>query len=83
MSESPVINPVDLGFENIPCRELSAEGDHLTLRQARDKVESEIILSAIQKQAGNIARAAETLGISRPTLYDLMKKHGFHHLSSN
>jgi two-component system NtrC family response regulator len=35
-----------------------------------------MVMSAIDKHRGNIARAAEELGISRPTLYDAMKKHG-------
>jgi len=50
--------------------------EKLTLRDARDRVERELIASAIQEQNGNIAKAAEALGVSRPTLYDLMKKHG-------
>jgi two-component system NtrC family response regulator len=46
------------------------------LRGARERVEKDMILSAIDKNRGNIARSAEELGISRPTLYDLIKKHG-------
>jgi two-component system NtrC family response regulator len=39
-------------------------------------VEKELLLLALEKEQGNIVRAAEVLGVSRPTLYDLMKKHG-------
>jgi two-component system NtrC family response regulator len=39
-------------------------------------VERDLVTAAIAKQNGNILRAAEMLGISRPTIYDLMKKHG-------
>jgi two-component system, NtrC family, response regulator len=34
-----------------------------------------MIISAIEKHDGNVAKAASDLGVSRPTLYDLMKKH--------
>jgi len=33
---------------------------------------------ALDKHAGNIAKAAEELGVSRPTIYDIMKKHGLY-----
>jgi two-component system NtrC family response regulator len=46
------------------------------LKDAREKIELKLIAAAIDHQNGNIGKAAETLGISRPTLYDLMKKHG-------
>jgi two-component system NtrC family response regulator len=39
-------------------------------------VEKELLLLALEKEQGNIVRAAEALGVSRPTLYDLLKKHG-------
>jgi two-component system NtrC family response regulator len=34
-----------------------------------------MIIAAVEKHEGNIAKAASDLGVSRPTLYDLMKKH--------
>jgi len=46
----------------------------MTLKEARDRAEREIISIAIEN-GGNMAKAAELLGISRPTLYDLAKKH--------
>jgi len=63
----------------------SASGS-LTLREARDRVEKGMIAAAIDSCRGNIAKASEFLGVSRPALYDLMKKHGLvkpgaqHHL---
>ncbi len=47
----------------------------MTLRDARNNVEREMIVSAMERYAGNIAQAAQALGISRPTFYDLLKKH--------
>jgi two-component system, NtrC family, response regulator len=81
MSDSTVIDAADLGLDARPQKNRNAGLEKLRLKEARDKLESDLIIQAIQQQAGNIARAAESLGISRPTLYDLMKKHGYHHVS--
>jgi two-component system, NtrC family, response regulator len=42
-------------------------------------MEREMILGAMERQSGNILKAAEELGVSRPTLYDLMKKLSINH----
>jgi two-component system NtrC family response regulator len=47
-----------------------------TLRQAREHVEREVIEQALKKNSGKITTAAADLGISRPTLYELMEKLG-------
>ncbi|MGD9592494.1 MAG: sigma-54 interaction domain-containing protein, partial [Candidatus Berkiella sp.] len=44
------------------------------LKQIRDASEKEAILRAINYCEGNISKAAELLGITRPTLYNLMEK---------
>jgi two-component system, NtrC family, response regulator len=49
-----------------------------TLRQAREHVEREMIEQALKKHSGKITSAAADLGISRPTLYELMEKLGIH-----
>jgi two-component system NtrC family response regulator len=76
MSEATVIQPQSLGFMETPVRGESGTAETMTLREGRDRVEKEMIIAAIEKCEGNIARTAERLGVSRPTLYDLMKKHG-------
>ena len=45
-------------------------------RQAREHVEREMIEQALKKNSGKITSAAADLGISRPTLYELMEKLG-------
>jgi two-component system NtrC family response regulator len=45
-----------------------------TLRAARERLEREMIQSALRKHGGKIAPAAVALGIGRPKLYDLMDK---------
>jgi two-component system NtrC family response regulator len=46
-----------------------------TLRQARAKVESDLIRRALALSNHNVSEAAKLLGVSRPTLYDLMETH--------
>jgi len=75
MSDAATIEPSDLGCETeVPVHD---DGGLSTsnLREARDKVERVMIAEAIDRHNGNIVKAAELLGVSRPTLYDLMKKH--------
>ena len=46
----------------------------LDLREIRDKAEKRAIVAALGRVNGNMVRAAELLGVSRPTLYDLMHR---------
>ncbi len=71
MSEGGRITPKDL--------ELSTTFEKYsgkTLKEAREELEREFIQRAIAKNKGNISKAAEELGISRPTLYEMMEKLG-------
>ena len=76
MASGSVIEPDDLGFTERPFPQKAGGGEVTTLREAREQVEREMIKGAVANSKGNIAKAAEELGISRPTLYDLMRKHG-------
>ncbi|MBD3344368.1 MAG: response regulator [Chitinivibrionales bacterium] len=62
------IEPEDL---QLPVESIN----NLTLKEARNFFEKDFILNALRKTSYNIAVAAKNLGISRPTLYDLIKKH--------
>lgn len=50
----------------------------LNLRTVRQDAEKAAIIRAISMSDGNISAAAKLLGITRPTLYDLIKKYGIH-----
>lgn len=57
--------------------EISAEAglaDSLSLRAVRERAEREALVTALARTNGNIGKAAGLLGVSRPTLYDLMNK---------
>jgi two-component system NtrC family response regulator len=48
----------------------------LSYREARRRFERNFILDALRRTKGNISLAARTLGVTRPTFYDLMRKNG-------
>jgi len=71
MAEGAQITPADL---DLPAPQ--ADEENLDLRRARDAAEYRVMIKALARVDGNIVKAAELLGISRPTLYDLMNHHG-------
>ena len=52
------------------------DGDSTTLRAARDFREKELVRLVLEKADGNVSKAAVELGISRPTLYQLLSRYG-------
>lgn len=75
MADGAQIVPEDLGLATDPSRD-----EVLNLRQVRDEAEYKAIVKVLARVDGNIVKASELLGISRPTMYDLMNRHG---LSAN
>jgi two-component system NtrC family response regulator len=73
MADGNTIVADDLG---LPDSDTGAEEAPLNLRQIRDEAEYKAIVRALARADGNIVKASEMLGISRPTLYDLMGRHG-------
>lgn len=69
LAEGKQIDTVDLGFEgDQPKRTL------LDIRAAREAAEREVVEHALALYNHNISHTAEALGISRPSLYNLMRK---------
>jgi two-component system NtrC family response regulator len=70
MSEGKRVTAKDL--------ELNAAGQSnaVTLKEAREEVERKMLQQALKKHGGKIAPAAAELGLSRPTIYELMEKLG-------
>lgn len=64
-------------LEDVGLNELQDESEmRLDLRQVREDAEKRVIITALGRADGNILKAAEMLGVSRPTLYDLMHRFG-------
>jgi two-component system, NtrC family, response regulator len=69
MADGKRITPRDMELSDAPD---SLPG--VTLKEAREQAEREIVLQALKRSAGKISAAAIELGVSRPTLYELMEK---------
>ena len=65
-------------FEALKKLDAEAVERAASLKEAREAVEREMINVALRKHNGKIAPAAAELGVSRPTLYELMEKLGIH-----
>ena len=70
MAEGKFVTAVDMGLA------VSVTPPTLNLRTVRQQAETRAIREALIRTAGNISRTAELLGVTRPTLYDLMAKYG-------
>jgi two-component system NtrC family response regulator len=71
VADGPLVTALDMGLETAATGRLP----RLNLREARASAERAAILQATSVANGSISRAAELLGVSRPTLYDLMDRH--------
>lgn len=71
MAEGRKVSPDDLEINTFP-----SEQEPPTLKEAREQLERDLILDALARHKNNITRASEELGVSRPTLYELMSKLG-------
>ncbi len=69
MADGNRITADDLGLETV-----EEDFERLNLRHVRDEAERRAVLRVLARTNNNVARAAEILGISRPSLYDLMNR---------
>ncbi len=69
MAEGAKITPTDLEME-AP----KPKYENMGLKEAREILEKELLLKALARNKSNLTKAASDLGVSRPTLYDLMEK---------
>jgi two-component system NtrC family response regulator len=63
-------------LEDLEMKAVAGKKELILLKDAREMLEKGLILKAIARNENNLTKAASDLGISRPTLYDLMEKLG-------
>jgi len=73
MADGNQVTADDLGLPSTPD---DAVEQTLDLRTVRDEAEKKAVIAALARSNGNVLKAAELLGVSRPTLYDLMHRLG-------
>ena len=71
MADGQRITPADMELNHV------AQGiPATTLKEARENIEREMVIQALRRSGGKISAASNELGISRPTLYELIQKLG-------
>jgi two-component system, NtrC family, response regulator len=73
LADGPSIGPMELDLESLNENTGAAAS---TLKEAKEALERELLANALRENNGNISKTAKSLGISRPTLYDLMARYG-------
>lgn len=71
MAEGTRVTPIDLELTSQYSRY-----EKRSLKESREALERDLIQRAIARNMGNLTKTAEDLGVSRPTLYELMEKLG-------
>ena len=76
MTDGGRVNAADMGFRQSASGVEGSDTSEpsLDLRQVREVAERRAVITALARSDGSVAKAAELLGISRPTLYDLMHR---------
>ena len=70
-ADQPVVSAEDLGLGDFSGAQLEV----ITLKAARELAERDALTRALAVADGNVSRVADLLGVTRPTVYDLMSKH--------
>ncbi|MFC3174820.1 PEP-CTERM-box response regulator transcription factor [Novosphingobium bradum] len=74
MADAKLVSAADLDLGPKP----GEAGSGLNLKSAREQADRKAIRHALARSDGNISSTAKLLGISRPTLYDLLKQYDLH-----
>jgi len=70
ISKDKVITSEDLGLK------IPREDTVLSIRAVRDEIEKQKLMEALSKFNNNISKASRALGLSRPTVYKMIRKYG-------
>jgi two-component system NtrC family response regulator len=70
LANGRMVQPDDLELQR------SQSANTLSLKEVRDEAEARLVVDTLRRTFGNISRAARELDVSRPTLHDLLRKHG-------
>ncbi len=69
VAEGGRIAEADLGLD------VPDERSETTLREALDRLTKEMVEDSLRRTLGNVSRAARSIGVSRPAMYDMIRKH--------
>jgi two-component system NtrC family response regulator len=75
MADAKLVTAADLDL----AEPRAGDDQTLNLKSAREATDRRMIRHALARSEGNISGTARLLGISRPTLYDLLKQYDLQH----
>jgi two-component system NtrC family response regulator len=74
MADGNRVTREDIGLPDVAADEAANDLAQFDLRTIRENAERSAVVAALARADGNIVKASELLGVSRPTLYDLMNR---------
>ena len=75
LADGSLVGAFDLGLQAPEGADGPGEGGLATLRELRDEAERRALSAALAAADGNLSEVAKLLGVSRPTVYSLLKQH--------
>ncbi len=65
-----------IDLEDLEIDVLDVESNPINLKKVREEAERNAILRALSRANDNISETAKALGVTRPTLYNMLEKYG-------